>query len=396
MKRLLPIAVLTLGLLPHSFGDNKPQTKPMRERQPSHQERQPTRGGGEHARKPAQPRREQPVVHKPQPNQPRPQHPRQEQPVHRPQPPRHEQPAHRPQPPRHEQPAHRPNQPNRPNQPGHNNNRHQVSRPTHQRPQVQNQRTVVRNNVTVIQRNHYRYVNNNRVQRERFYNHRHFHNRNIVVYRPYYSYDSSFWGFYSRPYARSWYYTWGWHNSPWYVSMRWYYSPYPYYTSSAYWLTDYVISSMLNNAYQSGYRDGYNAGYNAGYSPISEEIKAQLRFQVEQANLQFQKGDAVSLEQALQNQNYIYPVDTNYQAVNVYSGQACNLSEGDFIRVSQQPSYYSDDVVMTVVASKPGSCTVGSQVAMDIDDLQEMLNSFSESVEDGLRELNNNRSQIPY
>ena len=68
-------------------------------------------------------------------------------------------------------------------------------------------------------------------------------------------------------------------------------------------------------------------------------------------------------------------------------GQECQLSPGDVItRLTDTPD---DDrkVTASVSASKKADCAPGKQVAVSVDDLQEMHNHFQEQLDNGMKEL---------
>ena len=68
-------------------------------------------------------------------------------------------------------------------------------------------------------------------------------------------------------------------------------------------------------------------------------------------------------------------------------GQECQLSAGDVItRLSDTPD---DDnkVNVSVSASKKSDCAAGKQVAVTVDDLQEMHNHFQEQLDNGMKDL---------
>jgi hypothetical protein len=68
-------------------------------------------------------------------------------------------------------------------------------------------------------------------------------------------------------------------------------------------------------------------------------------------------------------------------------GQECQLSAGDVItRITDTPD---DDrkVTVSVAASKKTDCAAGKQVAVAVDDLQEMHNHFQEQLDNGMKDL---------
>ena len=71
----------------------------------------------------------------------------------------------------------------------------------------------------------------------------------------------------------------------------------------------------------------------------------------------------------------------------VADGNECSLTEGDVIkRIADTPD---DDknLEVRVLAGKKDDCAVGDQVAVSLDDLQEMHNHFREQISSGMDEL---------
>ncbi len=68
-------------------------------------------------------------------------------------------------------------------------------------------------------------------------------------------------------------------------------------------------------------------------------------------------------------------------------GQECQLSEGDVItRITDTPDG-DNKVNVSVSSSKKADCAAGKQVAVGVDDLQEMHNHFQEQLDNGMKEL---------
>jgi len=68
-------------------------------------------------------------------------------------------------------------------------------------------------------------------------------------------------------------------------------------------------------------------------------------------------------------------------------GQECQLTAGDVItRITDTPD---DDrkVTVSVSSAKKADCAPGKQVAVAVDDLQEMHNHFQEQLDNGMKEL---------
>jgi hypothetical protein len=68
-------------------------------------------------------------------------------------------------------------------------------------------------------------------------------------------------------------------------------------------------------------------------------------------------------------------------------GQECQLSSGDVItRITDTPDN-DRKVTVSVSSSKKTDCAPGKQVAVGVDDLQEMHNHFQEQLDNGMKEL---------
>ena len=68
-------------------------------------------------------------------------------------------------------------------------------------------------------------------------------------------------------------------------------------------------------------------------------------------------------------------------------GSDCSLSPGDVVtRIDDNPDA-NQAVKVLVSSSQKGDCSSGSQVAMAVDDLQEMHNHFREQLDQGLKTL---------
>src|SRR5262249_51665279 len=61
--------------------------------------------------------------------------------------------------------------------------------------------------------------------------------------------------------------------------------------------------------------------------------------------------------------------------------------EGDVIKRASDTPDDDNNLEVRVLASKKDSCAVGKQVAVSLDDLQEMHNHFREQISGGMQEL---------
>jgi hypothetical protein len=242
------------------------------------------------------------------------------------------------------------------------------------------------NGVSVYERNRMR--SNGANTSPRYYDIHRWGRYNLYTYRPYYTYRATFWPFYYSQRPSPWNYDWRWRTSRWYIGWSWYYSPYPYYYSASYWVTDYVISDLLREQYEEGYADGFRDGWDAARDSrygITEDYKEQIRSQVDQTATAFQNNTVVTLDQVLNDSAYIFAVDTELTVLDQFNN-ACTLSGGDLLRVNQRPNATDASASMIVVTSKGASCKAGTVVEVSIIDLQEMLNTFNEKVDDGLKQ----------
>lgn len=233
-------------------------------------------------------------------------------------------------------------------------------------------------------------------------------------YRPAYYYAPAYYGWAYNPWPAPVYYGWGWGGAPWYGYYGGYFAPYPTYPSAAFWLTDYLIAANLQAAYQA--RAAANAaandaaaqpqGQGGGEAPaagsgavtltpevkeaIAQEVKAQLA--AEQAAAK--PAPAGAQPTSASNEEVPAALDPARRTFVVASdlavtgdGQECQLTAGDVItRITDTPDE-DRKVNVSVSASKKTDCAPGKQVAVSVDDLQEMHNHFQEQLDNGMKEL---------
>ena len=237
-------------------------------------------------------------------------------------------------------------------------------------------------------------------------------------YAPAYYYHPVYYGWAYNPWPAPVYYGWGWGGEPWYGYYGpYYYQPYPVYPSAAFWITDWMIAASLRASYEASLEVGQldplgpdfplvagigmlpvapDAAKNVVLSKevkdqLAEEIKAQLA--EDQADAGKGKSSGGSSAQAsgggtlpsLDPKRRVFVVHNELSVVA--DGDECSLTDGDVIsRVSDTPD---DDknVDVKVLASKKNDCGVGKQVAVSLDDLQEMHNHFREQISGGMDEL---------
>ena len=222
-----------------------------------------------------------------------------------------------------------------------------------------------------------------------YYHHYYWGHTYYYSYLHYWPYAPWFWGFYFAPFPTPWWYTWGWVGASWYHTWSWYYYPYPSYIGPSYWVTDYMLSKTLEEEYERGYL----AGQESVGTPISEPVKEQLRQQVDDVARAFEAEQWIDLEQVLQDPDYLFVVDTPLSATTA-DNTTCRLTGGDIFKSAAPTGDPNVPVAsMVIVTSKSVDCPAGSTVNVSYTDLQEMLNSFSEKVDDGMNELQKNSGE---
>ena len=251
-----------------------------------------------------------------------------------------------------------------------------------------------------------------------------YHQHRYYGYYPSYWYRPAFYGWAYRPWGAPVYWGvgiggWGW--GPWYGYYGGYFAPYSVYPSAAFWLTDYVIAANLQAAYearadanaaydreQANYGDGGGQAANNGpvtltpevKQAIAEEVRAQLSADQQQSSGgqgssydgEARDGQAQApqpaddqVPPALDPARRTFVVSNDITVVS--NGQECDLTAGDVItRLTDTPDA-NQRVNASVQASKKGDCGAGQQVAVSVEDLQDMRNRFQEQVDNGMKDL---------
>jgi hypothetical protein len=245
------------------------------------------------------------------------------------------------------------------------------------------------------------------------------------AYHPAYYYAPVYYGWAYNPWPAPVYYSWGWGPAPWYGYYGGYFAPYPVYPSAAFWLTDYLIAANLQAAYQAraaaaskaasdnGGGDQQqsqppandNSSANSGQvtlSPevkeaIAEEVKAQLAAQQAAAQQSPSAGNQPASTQsqevpaALDPARHTFIVSSDLTVSS--NGQECALTAGDVIKRTSDTPDEDRKVTAVVSASKKSDCGIGQEIAIGVDDLQEMHNKFEEQLDNGMKDLSNKQGQ---
>ena len=242
---------------------------------------------------------------------------------------------------------------------------------------------------------------------------------------PYY-YAPGFYGWAYNPWAAPVAFGWGWGGAPWYGYYGYYFNPFPVYASPAFWITDYLIAANLQAAYEARAAAQANANANAeaaaeeqpasggggpvALSPevkqqIADEVRAQIAAQQQQAEHPEAAAPVTSTAPAGGEQQgpdevpaALDPARRTFIVSAVLSestpdGTECSLSPGDVLTRIQDTPDADQNVKVLVASSQRNDCSSGTQVAVAVQDLQDMHNDFQAKISEGLGKLAENQGK---
>jgi hypothetical protein len=237
-------------------------------------------------------------------------------------------------------------------------------------------------------------------------------------------YAPGFYGWAYAPWAAPVAFGWGWGGAPWFGFYAGYFAPAPFYPSPAFWLTDYVIAANLQAAYEARAAADANANAEAaaedqaasgggapvGLTPevkqqIADEVRAQIAAQQAAAAHPEPAGPVSSAAPAGGGQTgpdelpaALDPAHRTFIVSAVLSsatpdGTECSLSPGDVLTRIQDTPDANQNVNVLVASSQRNDCPSGSQVAVAVQDLQDMHNDFQAKISEGLGKLAENQGK---
>ena len=133
--------------------------------------------------------------------------------------------------------------------------------------------------------------------------------------------------------------------------------------------------------------------------PIPEDVRMQVRKQVKTDVSLHREGQPLSLADIIgspEAQNYVFQVSDIVDATDLNTGEECSLSTGDLAKFNKVPGEDDAAAEMKIVTAKAGSCKPGSVVAIGMSDLQDMLNAFSQRLENNMRVVSINLKEKNY
>src|ERR1039458_3334423 len=260
------------------------------------------------------------------------------------------------------------------------------------------QRPYTVHNVTYVQRNYYvGGVSYSRVYRPYVYG-----GVSLNVYMPGRYYAPGFYAWAYNPWARPVVYNWGWGGSPWVGFYGGWFTPYPTYTNATFWLTDYVLSMTLQQAYQDRMpaQSAANAqAYPASTPPLTPDVKQaiadEVRLELNEERAAGQNPDGGSGAPAFLTDNsaHVFVVSSALDVMS--SGGECPVTEGDVLQMTAPPPSGSASVNVVVLASKGQDCRKGSMVSVGISDLADMQSQMLATIDQGLGVLQKGQGGIP-
>ena len=204
------------------------------------------------------------------------------------------------------------------------------------------------------------------------------------------------------PWQRPYRYGWGWEARPWYGYYGTYFTPYPTYASPAYWLTDYLLATTMEAAYQA--RSNPSAPPMPGYAmmPLTPGVKQAVVDEVHRQMDMAQEEQAAMQSGAGQSGPPVLFSDRGPRVFVVssdLSGFVANqdypLSPGDVLQLAQTPLPGSEFAQVTVLASRASTVPSGSVLAVSTTDLQEQQNTMQTTLDQGLEQLQASQGGLP-
>ena len=225
----------------------------------------------------------------------------------------------------------------------------------------------------------------------------------IDVYAPVRYYPVGFYVWLYNPWYQSVVYPWGWVGSPWYGYYGAYFTPYPAYLTASLWLTDFMISTYLETAYQSQEEARtleMEQQPTAGTAPLTPEVKQMIADEVK-SQLDLEKAEAQQNAQSREldpgsssiarllsdGRTHVFIVGGSLDVVDT-AGMECAISDGDALELVTPPLPSATSAELVVLSSKGGrECPKSATVTVALTDLQDMQNHMRETIDQGLQEL---------
>jgi hypothetical protein len=247
-----------------------------------------------------------------------------------------------------------------------------------------------------VQRTYYR----NSVAYVRAYRPIVFRGATLAIYAPLGFYSPGFYGWTINSWAAPIDYSWGFVADPWFSFYGSYYRPWGFYSRPSMWLTDYVIASTLEAAFEARLEaraavPDDDVVAEVSDAPLSDDIKelvdAEVREQLAEARSEASgpTGVTEALPPSFTDRgSHLFLADDSLEVENMTTGLECVIGEGDIVQMSGGLPRNGTEVPVTVLASR-GGCPAKTQVSIQLTDLVEMHNNMRENLDRGLEEMRN-------
>jgi hypothetical protein len=258
------------------------------------------------------------------------------------------------------------------------------------------ERSVVVGRRSYVQRTYYA----NHVAYVRVYRPVRYYGVVVNVYSPIRYYPAAYYGWAVDPWGVPITYSWNWAGDPWFGYYGPYFRPWGVYAGPSFWLTDYLIASNLQAAYQAGEEAGEtDAAVDSGQAAepsatmsddtkqmIEAEVRRQLAEAQAEAGATKEVGDSIP-PSLLESGAHLFVADEDVEVQNAVNGETCVIGEGDAIEMNGRLPKNGGDISVMVRASKGANCPVNSTVSVPLGDLIEMHNGMRDTIDRGLEAL---------
>jgi hypothetical protein len=124
---------------------------------------------------------------------------------------------------------------------------------------------------------------------------------------------------------------------------------------------------------------------------VPEDVRAQIHKQV-RLSLAEQAHEhpltIIDIMHSGYSRIYLFQVAAAIDTASVVSGDGCALGSGDLLAfTSLADAQQRPTAQMKVVTARPGHCLSQDTVEISVGDLQEMLNTFNQRLEENIRKL---------
>ena len=227
----------------------------------------------------------------------------------------------------------------------------------------------------------------------------------VNAYVPSRYYSPAFYGWAYASWNRPFNFSFGFGSQPWIQANANYFTPSQSYGSASSFLTDDVIASSLQDAFQEAVDAGQVPAADSGTSPVTPAVKqavsAEVQQQIAQENVQSATAvnsmpDAEASSIAGELNDGVAHVFVVFSNLTVPSAMGdCVITGGDVLQMNGATDQ-TNLISLVVLAGKSNDCQRGNTIFVQIADLQEMLNHMRETIDAGLADLQSRMGQAGF